>query len=302
MLFSEIYSAYYNAMAYLISCAIDGTLNGRNIYEIINNTAFSESSLFITDAIKSEQWKLITKDYKTPIRNNPQMPLTELQLRFLKAITLDKRFALFADVPEGLENIEPLYFDDDFYIFDIIKDGDPYEDEAYRQIFRTVLKALNEKRKISVSFKSGKGYPRRGIYIPGKLEYSGKDDKFRLICKGRRGTTIINMARIESCRLLDKYDEEKITPIYRRKCALTLEITDRRDALERAMTNFANYEKETSRIGENTYLMKIKYKKEDETEVLIRVLSFGPMMKVTSPQHFIELIKQRLNNQRKLQT
>ena len=36
------------------------------------------------------------------------------------------------------------------------------------------------------------------------------------------------------------------------------------------------------------------YEKEDETELVIRVLSFGPMIKVTAPQSFAELIKQRL--------
>ena len=42
------------------------------------------------------------------------------------------------------------------------------------------------------------------------------------------------------------------------------------------------------------------YHKEDETEIVIRILSFGPMIKVTAPVHFIDLIKQRLIEQKKL--
>ena len=38
--------------------------------------------------------------------------------------------------------------------------------------------------------------------------------------------------------------------------------------------------------------------KDDETEMVIRILSFGPMIKVTAPQHFVELIKQRLIRQK----
>ena len=42
----------------------------------------------------------------------------------------------------------------------------------------------------------------------------------------------------------------------------------------------------------------VYYDKDDETEMVIRVLSFGPMIKVTAPVHFIELIKKRLMEQK----
>ena len=42
------------------------------------------------------------------------------------------------------------------------------------------------------------------------------------------------------------------------------------------------------------------YDKDDETELLIRVLAFGPVMKVTEPESFIEQIKQRLRMQSNL--
>lgn len=110
MLFCEIYSAYYNAVAALINKAIDGELNLKNASEIINEKAFSESFIYILDAIKNEQWQVITKDFTTPIKNRTSMPLTTLQLRFLKAISMDKRFRLFAEDINALEDIEPLYF------------------------------------------------------------------------------------------------------------------------------------------------------------------------------------------------
>ena len=40
------------------------------------------------------------------------------------------------------------------------------------------------------------------------------------------------------------------------------------------------------------------YDKEDETEILIRVLSFGPMLHVVKPVAFINLIKGRLSDQK----
>ena len=65
MLFSEIYSAYYTAVAHLISCAIDGELSGKNASEIISQTAFSESFIYILENIKNENIKKSSKSNKT---------------------------------------------------------------------------------------------------------------------------------------------------------------------------------------------------------------------------------------------
>ena len=44
--------------------------------------------------------------------------------------------------------------------------------------------------------------------------------------------------------------------------------------------------------------LHLKYYATDETEIVIRVLSFGPCVKVISPDEFTELIKERLREQR----
>ena len=51
------------------------------------------------------------------------------------------------------------------------------------------------------------------------------------------------------------------------------------------------------RIGENRYRLTLRYEKEDETEMLIRVLSFGPALKVISPGKFRKRIKDRIERQ-----
>lgn len=42
----------------------------------------------------------------------------------------------------------------------------------------------------------------------------------------------------------------------------------------------------------------MKYDGEDETEIVIRVLSFGPYVKVLEPSSFVNLIKERLISQK----
>ena len=77
---------------------------------------------------------------------------------------------------------------------------------------------------------------------------------------------VINIARIIECRLADNIE---YSDNYKRKrSSLTLELYDERNALERCMLHFANFEKTTEEIGEKTYKVKLTYNKDDETEVV----------------------------------
>ena len=72
---------------------------------------------------------------------------------------------------------------------------------------------------------------------------------------------------------------------------------DERNALERVLLHFSHFEKETQKLDDRLYQIKLRYDKDDETELLIRVLSFGPVLEVVAPDAFIELIRERLNKQ-----
>lgn len=63
---------------------------------------------------------------------------------------------------------------------------------------------------------------------------------------------------------------------------------------------FSHFEKQAERIKENQYKITLYYDKEDESEMVIRILSFGQMIKVTAPVRFVILIRERLICQRKL--
>lgn len=76
-----------------------------------------------------------------------------------------------------------------------------------------------------------------------------------------------------------------------------MELYDERSALERAMMQFADLQKKAEQINDKTYRIELFYQKEDETELLIRILSFGPLLKVIEPQRFVQLIQERLKLQ-----
>lgn len=300
MLFNEIYGSYYNAVAEILKYAVRGELTQEDLHKITDNKAFAESVISIPGALNSGEWPLLREDLSTPLRHEPQMPLTTLQKRWLKSLLEDPRVRLF-DVPSaGLEDVEPLYRPGAIVWFDQYSDGDPYGDEKYTENFRTVLHALREHRKLRIEFTSGKGKRHKWTCVPLKLEYSLKDDKFRLIISGNIRDNTINLARIRTCSLLDAFEPSEAVVTGHEKKQLVMELVDERNALERAMLHFSHLEKETVKLDDNRYRITLVYNLDDETEILIRILSFGPVLKVLEPENFIRQIRERLEMQKRL--
>jgi len=297
MLFSEIYCAYFNAVATIIGQAIEGPIDEKKILQIVSEKAFSESMLTILPAIKNEEWLVLNRDFRTPIKSIPQMPLTTLQKRWLKALITDPRIALFGVDTTGMDDIKPLFNIDDFVFFDRYANGDPYTSEGYIANFKTIFQALKEKKRIHIEYRNRQGVLMNGEYTPYQLEYSAKDDKFRLETLGNRYATYINLARVEGCRLLESYGDNKVYPLRHKERMVTFDLQDTRSALDRLMLHFSDCRKETRRLGNDHYQVELWYHVDDETEMLIRLLSFGPVLKVTAPNKFIQLIKSRLEMQ-----
>ena len=299
MIFSEVYGAYYNTVAAVIKKAVRHPVSEAEIREIIKKHAFGESKVIIPEAIKSERWQLITKDGITPIKNNPSLPLSILQKQWLKAVACDQRIRLFGDIDIDFTDVEPLFRPEDIFVFDSCNDGDNYSDEDYIANFRLILDAIKQQYPLSIEVKNRREEATNRTILPEYLEYSEKDDKFRLIGAGERFGLTINLGRIISCRRCD--NPPKIKSMKHNKALprrVILELTDCRNVLERVLLHFVHFKKTAERIDKDRYTITIHYDKEDETEVVIRVLSFGPLVKATAPEHFINLIKQRLISQK----
>jgi hypothetical protein len=82
-----------------------------------------------------------------------------------------------------------------------------------------------------------------------------------------------------------------------------IEITNERNGFERIFTQLSNFER-VSEYDENTgkCLMKIYYYEVDEMELLITLLSFGPVIKVIGPDCFKEQLVGRIARQKQLFT
>ncbi|MCI9147372.1 MAG: WYL domain-containing protein [Hungatella sp.] len=320
-LFSELYSCYYQVVAKILKEAALHPLTCRQIETLARDYGGGESALSIVPRLIQGDWPFLRRENTSPptysctLKNPPfPQPLTGLQKSWLKALTDDPRIRLFftdrqlADLDWYLADTVPLFRLSDFCLFDQYKDHDPFSSVMYRRHMHTILTALGERRFLSVDYLSQKDRILSHTWLPCRLEYGQRDGKFRLYAMrltrtGRQRMDILNTARILSVKKTDSVFPSQVDVdrfLDRTLCPqpLILEITTRRNALERALLHFSCYQKKVERMKDShTYRCTIYYDRRWETELLIQVLSFGPVIKVLGPESFLEQIRQRVRKQ-----
>lgn len=322
-IFYEIYGAYFRAVGRILS---HEKLNENKVNGIISEEAFRDSLLFIPPKLlpkrdNSSEWGLLKRcpdgSLARITKHCPPIIITELQKRYLKSKLSDPKLRLFFDddtfdmLKKRLENIKPLYNPEIFNYFDVFSDGDNYYDELYRRTFRTVLEAVKSGEVLKIDFVSGKSNPVYGQFLPLRLEYSRKNDKFRAYCfrihSGRiSGSVVINIGRIICAKptglhfarkvKLDRYFRSR-----RCKSPVKVEVGGERNGIERFMMEFSSFEKRTERdLTTGKCTVWLWYDAQDETELLIRLLGFGPVIKILGPEEFRKQAAERVKRQYEL--
>ena len=307
-LFSEIYNRYFVIANRILS---KKKLSRNVISDTVRKYGFAESLLFLLPKLADNEWELFDEEngaYIPKIKGGIHTPLSRLQRRWLKAALADPRAGLFLDneqireLNKKLSDTEVLFDAKDFCYFDRFSDGDNYNDTTYRECFRQLLKAAKEKSFVCITYSNKSNRKTKISALPHRIEYSIKNDCFRVLCYAKTNNGmhryILRISRMIS--VIPAADDTSgcdidETDISQKKVTLT--IFDERNAMERAMLQFADYRKNTMRIDDNSYRCEIFYNSDDETELLIELLSFGPMIKVEGDEHFVELIKKRLKKQ-----
>ncbi len=298
MLFHEIYGGYYRTVSAILYDAVNGTLTKKRLNELVQIHAFGESFLSIPDSLTGERWRLLHRDLTAELESAPERPLSLLEKRWLRSLLLDPRIRLFDVDMHGLEQVKPLFTPDMFVFFDRYADGDDYHDPGYIARFKTILTALREKKDLYISFTSGRQQQPSLVVTPHTLEYSEKDDCFRLIASGFRRDWVIRLSRVTDCAIVE--NSRSLPPRPPKAETLVFELEDKRHALERVLLHFSHLEKETKRLDETHYRVTLQYDRADKTEMVIRILSFGPMIRVLEPQRIIDELQKRIERQRVL--
>ena len=314
-LFSEIYSAYYHVVNRILRRA-KGGITEKEMIRQVEEDAYGESSLFIVPKLTGGQWDLLTKKEGTYYSDKVDAVsgnLTTLQLSYIKSLLGDERLGLFlnyeerVEVQDLLEEYPALFDCKDFRYYDQFLDGDDYTEEGYREKFSILMRAIKEKKLVRIRYREQKS---GDVYLPVNLEYSSKNNKFRLAAvqmihgKGKVSKYLL-VNRMEQVELLDEVyendDGEELFGSRIKREWVEFEIYNERNALERCTLHFSNYEKHIEYVKErDCWICRMYYDWNDQMEILVSLLSFGPVIKVLGPVEFVEMVKIRLYRQRKV--
>ena len=304
-----MYSKYYYAIAQILTETHnnDGLnqkddevgLSQTDIEEIVKNNTFKETNLnndFFKNDHDKNIWKKLTQKnkngkYISRLKHIPKKPLTILEKRWLKSILSDPKMKLFFSDTEQLKNklpflndVEPLYSSDTFVYFDQHSNADPYEDSNYQEFFRTIINAKEENKQLNIQFRDKSNKEHNWNCYVKNLEYSEKENKFRVIVFYNNKCKTINLSRITSCTIIDN------TP---KKEEITLELVDKHNALDRVMLSFSDLEmrtEKTEKTDYDTYKVTLYYEKDSEEEIINRILAFVNNLKVTGDENKGKLI------------
>ena len=322
-IFHEVYGVYYRTVAKIINRMLNDddndfscgkTIGLEEVMDIIAKTAFKESlgetspsSNLLAAAIDCNRYKGVIDAkvkngnvvYGTTLKHLARMPLTLLEKRWLKTISADPRIRLFDCKFPDLIRIEPLYDKADIHYCGQYYLGDDYESEEYITIFRTINKAIKEHYRLRISYISPRDGLIEGLFEPQRLQYSIKEDRFRLFALKDGVLYTINLSRIISCESESKV---KVPSPHRylETSYVEIIINNNRRTLERFLLYFSNYERRTTNLGNGVFDVKIVFPKQDETEVLVNILSYIPMVRVIAPEEMKDKFMQRIQKQKEL--
>lgn len=326
-LFDKLYCCYYQAVRQILEEAACSPINKKRMAEICEAAAFRESALSILPQLtdRDGSWSCLLHKTADSLFSSAlddktlKAPLSRLQKAWISSICQDPRFLLFFTEEERdfiKADTPALYQGEDFYYYDRFQNGDPYSSAMYQKHFRTILTALSEGQLLKLSYKGKNQMLTNLKVLPIRLQYSSKDDKFRLLCvklrRERNGLPYtLNVGKILTCNLAgtpnmagesSNMPELPSLALFSQKAAepAVIEIDGRRNSLERCMLKFADYEKHTIYDEERgVYTCSIYYDIQDETELLIDLLSFGPVIRVLEPERLVRQIRERVIKQHK---
>ena len=313
IVFNEVFSTYYRVLREILNSQ---PMNNHELQNLIKVHCSDESNLFILDNLENCSFlEEINGKWQSKLEGKIEQPFTYLEKSWLKAIISDPKIKLFADEYEinildsMLGDVEPLFDWSFFHYFDQNSEKIDFSSEEFINKFRLLKKAIEDEKSVILDYTNiwNENYVEEAI--PLKIEYSLKNDKFRLLSvrfrNGKKELKAYNINQINKIVEIKDYSDKSINrnPYADEYCEepVTLIVHNIRGAVMRFMIEFSTYKKENlfdEETGECT--TTFYYHTEEKHEVINKILSFGVSVKVLSPSSVIEELKARINKQTKL--
>lgn len=296
MLFNEIYGSNYKIIETVLKKACQTPITSKDIRIAARNYGFQENP----DNLEPQIRRMLDEDKHSSFEVPDHRPLTNLEKQWLKTILSDRRIRLFdVEEPDFLKDIEPLYDEKSVVYYDQRKNGDPFDDPAYIDIFRKCLTAVRDGRILRITYAGQRKESTLNVY-PNRLEYSARDDLFRLICESEGKYMTCNLGRIRSTEIKEPFakNEHKFPEPVMSEAVIM--INDINNALERTLIQFSDYEKSVLKQGDNEYRMTVRYYSDELFEMRNGVLMLGPFIEVKAPEELRSSVRDVLLKQKNL--
>ena len=263
------------------------------------------------------------------------LPLTKIEVRWLLTVLDDSLSKVFLSeneiqhIRDALSmapfktekiNLDAINYFDRYNIEERFMQGKKHIVQKGRMTdkdishIKKIYSAIEHKHKICVRFRIWNGDKRKTTCAPVRIEYSCRDDVFRVwyVQREKKQIRKINVPRIICVEELDgqDYDLEDETKLLDKLFNETM--TDikvefyqgKKNLPDRILTEFSLWKKEcVYDTSTKRYTMTLHYSTLDEKEIMIRLLSYGPYIKIVADgdNNFVLVqIKKRILEQRDL--
>ncbi len=312
-MYHEIYGKYYQIIHNLLNSKPQ---TEKEINDYIRSQGFDESFLYLNAQMLVDEYHLFVKkgDLFYPLTNS-KIPLflTNEQKNWLNTMLFDEKVKLFlSDERRNYYQKEfagNVLYDDKTYQY-LFQDVDKDEiTPKMSNVLRFVKNAIMQEMDINLTFISSKNYYTHKKVAPYKIEYSMQDQKMRLIAVEYRNgepkriiriklASIVGYRMVERVKRIDfkYYLQEEVL-----KEPLIIEVYPILNGIERVFIELSNYKREAFYDKErNLSIMKIYYEKVDEMDLVLKMLSFGKVVKILSDGFIKEEVLRRINKQKEL--
>ncbi len=243
------------------------------------------------------------------------LPITSIEAQWLGNILrhpLAKGFLEDAEIYGLLERLGEMdLFDiNEIVLYDQFTDVEEfYRQSDFGAALRMLRKAIRENRKVKIAYQSQYGRKSNYICSPVYLEYSRRDNRFRIqAVSGENAMKTFNLERIQNVtemeETFDRAAAERVIENHAKEneCELVVFFNGTKNIPDRILTEFSCFRKKCVKWGSERYRMTLYYDRQDEREILVRLLGYGAMINVFNDTGDVrrELIE-RLENQLELQ-
>lgn len=182
-----------------------------------------------------------------------------------------------------------------------VQNGFDIDLEKLSKDFYTILEGIINEKPILYSNvdKNGNEYNNQ-LAIPIRIEYSLKDNKFRasLYSLDEKRSILVNLHTLKEVKIANNVDSnikrkdvlKKLKEKKYSEVPITIELEDIRGAMERCFMSFSSFERNSRTISKNKYEIDIYYYTFEEDEVIRKIMSLGPYVKVKAPNRVREII------------